>query len=447
MSENINRREFIKKSTTAAAGIAIATLSASSYSKIMGANDRISIGIVGASARGRGALMPEVFALEKELNIELTTVCDIWKVNLERGVELIKKNTGRTAKTFKSLDEMLNQKDIDAVIVAVGDPQHALLLKQVVEAGKDCYCEKPMAINVKHAKVAVAAVKKSKRIVQLGTQGLSSPSLWGLKKFIASGRLGKISRVEQSQSYWGPRWRGREDVNLVKEPDTDWKVWLLDYPPRKFDPKLYFEYRVYKDFSTGIAGQWMSHRIAATALAMGEGFPYSATSDGGNFVWKDGREIPDVFVANLVYPSGWLYTYACNFGTDYPGVDVYYGLNGTIEAERGYTVTSEGGGIEDTPENREREKRTRASGTGSIVNPNKIKGEIKIEPEGGTEGSNSHMREWINCMRSRKNPSADVMTGYYHSVACIMAHQSGYLGKKLYWDSKKEEIVDSPPKA
>ncbi len=437
-----NRRGFLKKS--AAAGIAATLMTASSYSRILGANDRISIGIVGCSARGRGALMPSVFALEKELNVELSAVCDIWKVNLERGSKLIQEKTGRKPKEFKYLDELLNQNDIDAVIVATGDAQHAPLLIRVVNGGKDCYCEKPMAINVNNAKKAVEAVKKTGKIVQIGTQGLSSPNLWGLKKFIASGKLGKISKVELAQSYWGPRWRTRADSKLVKESDTDWKEWLVDKPYRPFDPRLYFEYRVYKDFSTGIPGQWMSHQVAAVTLAMGETFPYSVSADGGNFVWKDGRETPDTIIANVVYPSGWMYTYSCNFGNDYPGYARYYGLNGTIESN---IATGKGGGGDDTPENRERERRSKPGGAGFNVNPNKIKGEIKIEPESGTPGRNGHTQNWIECMRSRKTPNACVMTGYYHSVASIMTHQSGYVGKKLYWDSKKEVIVDYPPKA
>jgi len=447
MDNRINRRKFIKKSTAVASGLALSSLSAVSYSKIMGANDRISIGIVGCSARGRGSLMPSVFALEKELNIELSAVCDIWEVNLERGIKLTQERTGRKPKALENIDGLLNQKDIDAVIIATGDFQHAPLLTKTVNADKDCYCEKPMAISVKNAKEAVAAVKRTGKIVQIGTGGLSSPSLWGLKKFIATGRLGKISKVEQTQSYWGPRWRGRGDVKLIRQSDTDWRKWILDKPYRQFDPELYFEFRIYKDFSTGIAGQWMSHRVAAVALAMGDTFPYSVCSDGGNFVWKDGREIPDTFIANVIYQSGWMYTYSCNFGTNYPGYARYYGLNGTIESTReGYLVTGEGGGTEDTPENRKREERTRPSGTGTLVNPNRIKGEFTIKPEGGTAGSHAHMRNWIDCIRSRKNPNADVVTGYCHSVVCIMAHQSGYLGEKLYWDAKKEEIVDNPPR-
>lgn len=442
--KNSNRREFIKNSTIAGAGLVVSSLGAGSYSRVLGANDRISIGVVGCSRRGRIVLMPQVFGLEKEANVEVTAVCDIWSVNRENGEELIQERTGRKPLAYKYLDEMLNNKDIDAVIVATGDPQHAPLLTRVVNAGKDCYCEKPMAINLKEAKEAVAAVKSTGQIVQIGTGGLSSPNLWGLKKFIGSGQLGKISRVDTVRNNYGPRWRGRIEPSLIKESDTDWREWLGDHPHRPFDPKLYFEFRTYKDFSTGSFGQWMSHDIAAVALAMGATFPESVVAHGGNFVWEDGREIPDTVILSAVYPSGWMYTYSSNFGNNYRGHTRYYGTNGTIEGNR---VSGTGGGHDDTPENREREKRVAPAGEPAPVNPHKVRDEVRIEPDPEVAGRGGHMQNWIDCMRSRKTPNADVTRGYYDSVVCIMGHQSVYSGKMLYWDFEKEEIVESRPRS
>jgi predicted dehydrogenase len=446
--KGMNRRRFLTQSTAGSVGIAAASLTASSYCRISGANDRIAVGIVGCSNRGREALMPALLQLENELNVQLTAVCDIWKVNLERGGNVVKERTGRTARAFNSLDDLLGQKDIDAVINATGDFQHAPLLTRIVNAGKDCYCEKPMATSVEDAKEAAQAVKRTGRVVQIGTQGLSSPALWKLKAFAESGKLGKISKVEHAQSYWGPRWRGRSEPDLLRESDTDWKQWLAKKPWRPFDPRLYFEYRVYKDFSTGIAGQWMSHQVAAVAVVMGEAFPASASAEGGVFVWDDGRETPDTIAANLVYPSGWMYSYSCSFGTDYLGHERYYGLNGTVEADgEDYVVSGVGGGAEDTPVNRKRQERSAATGAGFRVNPNRLKEKLRITSPIKTQSLSLHMKNWIDCIRSRAKPNADVMTGYCHSVACIMAHQSVYAGKRLYWDGKSESIVESPPQA
>ncbi len=446
LHRDISRRQFIR--TTAAGSVAIAatSTSAASYSRILGANDRIAVGIVGCSERGRRALMPTLLRLEDELNVELAAVCDIWKVNLNRGIEVVKQHSGRTPRAFERLDDLLGQKDVDAVINATGDFQHAPLLARIAGAGKHCYCEKPMATSVGDAKKAVAAVKKTGSVVQIGTQGLSVPSLWKLRAFVETGRLGKISKVEENRSYWGPRWRGRSEPEIIQEADTDWQAWLLDKPRRPFDPRLYFEYRIYRDFSTGIAGQWMSHSVTELAAVTGETFPWSVTADGGIFVWDDGRENPDTIVVNVTYPSGWLYSYSCSFGTGYPGYQRYYGLNGTIEAEgEEYLVSGTGGGAEPTPANLERARRSKPTATGFRVNPNRLDEEIRITSEDKTPSTTLHMKNWIECIRSRKKPNADVMSGYYHSVACIMAHRSAYLGRKLYWDSKREEIVASPP--
>lgn len=443
----MNRKEFLKSSTAAVAGLSLTALAAQSHARVPGANDRMKIGIVGSSERGRGALLPAFFKVQPAMKAEITAVCDLWSVNLEKGVQLVKEKTGRTPAGYRNLDEMLNT-DLDGVIVATGDPQHAPLLVRVVNAGKDCYCEKPMAVNLPMAKAAVEAVNRTGRIVQIGTQGLSDPALAALKTFIASARLGKISLVECVQSYWGPRWRGRDEPKVIKEQDTNWKEWLAGYPSRPFDPKLYFEYRIYKNFSTGIAGQWMSHQVAAAARAMNETFPHSVSSEGGVFVWKDGREVPDVFAAHVVYPSGWMYTYSCNFGTDYPRHERFYGQNGTIEeTAEGYVASGVGGGGEDTPQNRERLKRQRNTAAGFHINPHKLREKVRIFPEQGgrVDTVAAHMQNWLECMRSRKTPNADVMSGYGHSVACIMAHQSGYLGRRLYWDRQKQEIVETTP--
>ena len=442
---DVSRREFIR--TTAAGSVAIAagSTSAASYSRILGANDRITVGIVGCSARGRGALMPTLLRLENEFNVELSAVCDIWKVNLNRGIEVVRQRSGRTPRAFERLDDLLDQKDIDAVINATGDFQHAPLLARIAGAGRHCYSEKPMATSVEDAKKAVAAVKKTGSVVQIGTQGLSVPSLQKLKAFVETGRLGKISKVEENRSYWGPRWRGRSEPKIIREADTDWETWLLGKPARPFDPRLYFEYRIYRDFSTGIAGQWMSHSVAELTAVMGETFPRSVTADGGIFVWNDGRENPDTIAVNLTYPSGWLYSYSCSFGTNYPGYQRYYGLNGTIEGEDDeYVISGKGGGAEPTPANLDRQRRTTSSATGFRVNPNRLDEEIRITSEDETPSTTLHMKNWIECIRSQETPNADVMSGYYHSVACIMVHRSAYLGRKLYWDFKREEIVDSP---
>ena len=157
---------------------------------------------------------------------------------------------------------MLADRDLDAVMIATGDHQHARILAEVVRAGKDCYCEKPMANTLEDAKLARDAVKASKQVVQMGSQWLSDPYQQKVREHrFASGKLGKIVSISQSWNFNGPRWHVPNDDNIaaIREQDTDWNRWLLGRPSRPFDPRVYFEFRIFKDFSGGITDQWYSH--------------------------------------------------------------------------------------------------------------------------------------------------------------------------------------------
>jgi predicted dehydrogenase len=343
-------------------------------------------------------------------------------------------------------------KDIDGVFLATGDHQHAPLLPRVIKAGKDCYCEKPMAIKLHHAKAAYKAVKESKQVVQVGTQGVSDPNTYAAQAAVRSGVLGKITKVDIMANYWGPRWHGRPEVKQIKEEDTDWRAWLIDRPYRPFDPQLYFEYRIYRDFAAGIAGQWMCHNTAAVQTIMDVTFPKSVVARGGNYVWKDGREIWDTYHALVEYPGEFVFSYCCNHGSDYPWYHRYYGLNGTLEAVTGeffpaYRITGVGGGNLPTPENVAQEKREAYSGTGFRVNRDRIREDKQLEPVGGTPGVNGNVRNWLECIRSRKTPHADILSGYAHSVTTIMCTESEATGKVVYWDAKRERITSEPPGA
>lgn len=433
----MSRRQFIKNSAIVA-GMTVGS------SRILGANDRLSIGVIGCSERARSALMKQVVGLGKPCNVDITAVCDLWSVNREKGAKLVTDSGAKAPRQYKYMDEMLALKDIDAVIIATGDFQHAPLLKIAVEAGKDCYCEKPMAIDIESAKAAYKAVLLSGRIVQIGTQGISAPASRGARDTIASGVLGSVSMVDAYQSYWGPRWRHRGEPALLREKDTDWKAWLLDRPYRPFDPHLYFEYRIYRGFGVGIAGQWMSHIVAEQANIMNVTFPKSVMCKDNTYIWKDGRQFGDTFQATVTYDN-YMFAYRCTFGNNYPGHIRYYGENGTMEmAAGGYKVSGIGGGDAATPENMAHEKASREKGEGYRCNPKKIDKEFMVDSNQRYEGDGDHMRNWLDGVRSRQQPNASVLSGYAHSVVCVMCDRSDQLGREVYWDMEKQEIVDSP---
>ena len=286
--------------------------------------------------------------------------------------------------------DLLAMKDLDGVIIATPDHQHARQLVQAVRAGKDVYCEKPMANTLAEAKLAFKAVQAGKQVVQLGTQGLSTGNYQAARAFVQSGKLGKISRVSHEGSFNGPRWRPIAAVKEIREQDTDWKAWLDGHRTRPFDANLYFEFRLYREFSSGIPNQWITHAIAGVNHIMDDYFPESVTAAGGVMVYKDGRENSDTFHATYIFPKGFVYDYSAQFGNDYPGHNRYYGENGTLE--RVNNSGAEGAGFV-------------ARGLGGGKRPQRLAADVPLPPIKPIH----HMRNWLECMRTRATPNADVL--------------------------------------
>ena len=188
---------------------------------------------------------------------------------------------GRAPQAFQHLEELLALKDVDAVLIATPEHSHSPVLKAAAEAGKDAYCEKPMGNVLEEVKAARDAVKQRNLVVQIGTQHRSEPYQLAAREVLRSGALGDVSKYEIVWNYNGPRWRGRPEVKQIREQDTDWKKWLMTKPYRPFDPQLYFEFRLYKEFSSGIADQWMSHGIDLVHFFMNEQPPRSIMAHGG----------------------------------------------------------------------------------------------------------------------------------------------------------------------
>jgi predicted dehydrogenase len=438
-SQLLNRRAFLGKSAAVIAGSAILPSTALSYENIVGANDRISLAHIGIGSRG-GDLDLIASKLKSSHNVEMIASCDLWKGNREKAVATNTGYYGRAPRPVSHVEDVLAMKDVDAVLISTPDHSHSAVLKMVAKAGKDAYCEKPMGNVLAEAKAARDAVLQAKTIVQVGTQHRSEPYQRAAQEVVRSGSLGDISKVETEWNYHGPRWRGREEVKQIREQDTDWNAWLLTKPARPFDPQMYFEFRLYREFSSGIPDQWMSHAIDLVHWFMNDSFPRSVVSHGGVFAWHDGRETPDTFQTLLEYPKGFLVSYSTSFGNDAPSFTRYMGKNATLiniggEGSPRYQLIEEKGTHEDDPDiDQKRESKF-------ILLP----GESGLPPMGIDDLSLEHMANWFECMRSRQQPHATVQDGFAHSVACIMAAQSYWSGKKLFWDSATESIVDRAP--
>ncbi|HYW44358.1 MAG TPA: Gfo/Idh/MocA family oxidoreductase [Bryobacteraceae bacterium] len=450
-SGEIGRREFF------IAGAAAIGTSALSYARIAGANDRISLGHVGVGSRGR-ELASIAAGLKDSRNVEMTAVCDLWKANRERAVEKATQAYGRVPRSFRYIEDLLDLKDVDAVIISTADFQHAPLLALVAGSGKDAYCEKPMGNVLEEARAARDAVRARSLVVQIGTQHRSEPYQMAVKERIAGGALGDVSKVEVVWNYRGPRWRGRPEVRQIREEDTDWRRWLLNKPDRPFDPRVYFEFRLYSEFSSGIPDQWMSHGIDMVHNLMDDHFPKSVVAHGGVFAWHDGRETPDTFQALLEYPKGFLVSYSTSFGNDSDSFTRVMGKKATLvnvggEGSRRWKLVEERGTHEGNPF-------LHRSGSYIKLGDEAVRAlpwsqrlwngavEKTYGPLPFTSDRNpSHMTNWLDCLRSRKQPNATVEHGFAHSVAVIMAARAQQTGKKLYWDPRSEQILEHPPES
>ncbi len=450
----LSRRKFLGKTSAAIAGAALASgsssLNAASYERVKGANDRINIGFLGCGARGNGH-QNMVKMSEKDKNIGVVAVCDIWKLNRDKAAASCRKNFGYEVKQFKYSEEMLNMGDLDAVMIATGDHQHAKILAEVVKAGKDCYCEKPMAIDVEEAKLARNAVLSSNQVVQMGSQWVSDPMQIKVREIIRSGKLGQITKIEQVWNDNGPRWHvpNDPDVAAIHEEDTDWNRWLLGKPYVPFDPWKYFEFRIFRDYSGGITSQWMSHGAGLVHFYTDTAIPDSIVANGGIFGWPDIRQNPDTFQALATYDEKkFLYSYSSSYANKFGDYTCIRGKEGTLFAHGGegsprWFFIPENqdlpGGFDFYEGMKEAIKNKKAE----VVTTKEY--EMKMGPVVLSDDSKYHMDNWVDCMRNRSiSPNGHIHTGFWHSIASIMATRASREGKKLYWDRTKEEIVDHP---
>jgi len=429
MEKGISRRDFLKQGA-GAAGFALGVAAMGSFAgRVLGANDRVRIGIVGPGSRGSD-LMRQCVRQSKDLNMELVASCDIWNQARERGAAAIKRLTGQEAIQCRNLEEICERKDIDALIIATADFQHATHLAYAVRAGKDVYCEKPLANNLHELKEAVKAVNESGRVVQIGTQRRSEGSWPAAAEFIASGALGKVSYIEQAWNYFGERWR-RDDAEDIKESDTDWRRFLAFLSPRPWNPHYYREFRLYWPFSSGIPCQWLSHTIDAIQWIMGNDMPKSVVAHGGVYVWRDGRKNADTFQCLIEYPSGYMVSYSTRFGNSAgEGGPVIYGTNGKLDVPS-LTASGDGGGGSVTVPDP-----AHGPTEATIDSKTKIKEQVKLTPHEGVD----HMRNWMECLRSRKTPNAPVEAGFSHSIPVIMAIWALHTGKRVYYDAHEQRV-------
>jgi len=440
-----SRRTFIKQSALLAAATYAGTLgvSAKSYKRIIGANDRVNVGIVGFSDRFKETLLPCFQNHNKELNFDIVGLSDLWNYRRDLGIGHLKQKLGVDAKACRNNDELYAMKDLDAVIISTADFQHALQTIEAVKAGCDAYVEKPFAETMDDAKAALKAVKECKKIVQIGSQRRSGENYSTAANYIQDGKFGAITAVDLVWNVNQPgRWRRPALVAKLKQEDVDWKRFLLNRPFEEWDPRKYLEYRLFWPYSSGMPGQWMSHQIDTVHWFTKLSHPRSVVANGGIYTWKDGRKNWDSMVAVFDYgqpntSDGFQVTFTSRMQNSVGDVgEVYYSNGGELNLIT--NKVSPKGGLD--------EKTAAAMGLkANLLTPFDLSTkEIKTATGasmGGDTLTSAHMRNWMECVRSRNTPNAPVEAGYSHSVANIMTNAAVHTGAKATFDEKRQEVI------
>ena len=409
-----SRRRFLRTASAAAA----AAFTVVDARRVFGANDRLSLGLIGCGGRGIHAHMGGVHKHAKEQNVAFTAVCDPWRVARERAAAQAKKLFGAEARQFVSYRDVVALEDVDAVMIASCDHQHTTHLAAAAKARKDAYCEKPLAMDLGKLTRCVDAVKASKIVCQIGTQLRSMASMTGARKLFRTGALGTLSRIEQHRNGTKPYWYSR--LKKVEEKDVDWKEFLMDRPARPFDPELFSAWYGYREFSDGPVPGFGSHYIDLITYITGATCPVSSVCLGGTFTWKDEHKFtcPDHVEAQWIYPEGFMATYSTNFGNSNGRDLAFYGDQGTLNLlSWGNPTVSRAG-----------------AGKKSTLPAKETPVEHVARPD--------HFLDWLQCIRSRKTPNADIDAGYYHAVAVVMAMKAYDTGRRQLYDPKTRTLRD-----
>ncbi|MEX0685308.1 MAG: Gfo/Idh/MocA family oxidoreductase [Balneolales bacterium] len=443
---NKSRRSFIKKASLATAGLTTGTLgmSAKSYSSIIGSNDKVITGIVGFSDRTRGSLIPSYMKSADHMNFEIKGISDIWNRRRDEGKAFMQNEYGKSVKTYLNNDELYADKDIDTVIIATADFQHALHAVEAAENKKDAYVEKPFAETMEDNRIAAKAVKDAGIIVQIGSQRRSGMNYHAADEYIKSGKFGDITMVELMWNVNAPgRWRRPDLVAEIKESDVDWNRYLMNRPYEPWDPRKYLEYRLFWPYSSGLPGQWMSHQIDTVHWFSGLGHPRSVAANGGIYSWKDGRTNFDTLTAVFDYGPedkpdvGFQVIFSSRMNNSAGGVkEIYYSNGGELNL-RSNKVTPNGG----LTENRASEMDMPPF---QLPEMDLTDSEVKTVTSANTGADSTtelHILNWMECVRSRKQPNAPVQAGYEHSIANIMVTAAVRTNQFITFDKKTQNVL------
>jgi predicted dehydrogenase len=434
----MKRRAFLKNVATSAA--ALSTISAFSAERVRGANDRVNVALIGCGGRGKA-----VAKLMRDVpNVDIVAVCDAYDPRSDEAREWARPQ----CKAFRDFRKILEMKEVDAVLIATPDHWHAIPAVLACQAGKDVYLEKPVGHNVREGRLVVNATRKYKRVVQVGIQHRSAPHYREAQKIVRSGALGPIHFVR----IWNfvnmhPHGIGKV-ADSEPPPGADWDLFLGPAPRVPFNKNRFVNtYRWFWDYGGGLVTDFGVHRFDSMHQVLGVDAPLTVSASGGRFAINDGCETPDVIQVTYEYP-GFVMSYEAtllnSLGTglrspgkkyyqakgdwDRPHGEAFYGPNGTLLSDRL--------GFEMIPELKV------ASGPGAVGRNQPVEGLRSERREGSSpDRTDLHVQNFIECVRSRKDPVATVESGHRASSVAHLGNIAYRTGRKIRWDGEKEQIV------
>jgi predicted dehydrogenase len=427
----LGRRDFVTASTAAGLGAATGTaagaanqkVSARSASRVLGANDRINMSIIGVGGIGTARLRLYLEKCAQESNIQVVAVSDVYSMRRERARGLAKLSP---ADVYVDYRDLLARPDVDAVEIATPDHWHARMALDALAAGKDVYLQKPMTYTVEEARQVAEAAAKSDRILQVGSQGLSAPATHKAKELIQEGAIGELLWAQDSSSRNSVHGEWNWRIEPEGTPETiDWDRWLGSAPKRPFSAERFFRFRKYWDYSGGIATDLFYHRLGPLLFAMGPRLPICVTACGGIYVQKD-REVPDTYATQIEYPEFYISlsgSMANAAGGTYHGAAIY-GHEGTIKFEGASLVV--------TPEKLDKARAPQPK--------------VYEYPEAdGRARHFAHASNFFDCMRSRKAPNLPAELGYQIMAAIGLGVESYRQRRAVLFDQRTGRRTDELP--
>jgi predicted dehydrogenase len=426
------RRDFSK---TVAVGTATAALGGLN---VLGANDRIRLGFIGLGNRGDQVLD----AFLKHPDAQVVAICDLFQPYLDFAAQKI----GGSPKQFTDYRKLLDSKDIDAVVISTPDHWHALQTVHACEAGKDVYVEKPLSLRVAEGRHMVDAVRKHKRVSQVGIHRRSIPFCREVAEFIQGGGIGKVTvaRAFHIQNEWPKGIGNPPDEN--PPAGLDWDAWLGPAPRVPYNKnRSFYRFRWFYDYSGGQMTNFGVHYLDMIHAVLGQQAPLSVTALGGKFAVEDNREIPDTLEAIWQYPAGTLVTFS-QFNASAPAASLrsadieFRGTKGTLYMlGSGYEVVpdtiTENEFPARSPINRDGDRGYRA-GAKPLIQPKKVSGS-------GSGETVPHARNFLDCVKSRKPCNCDIEIGHRSTSATLIANIAYQTKSLLQWDSQAERFTNN----